>query len=179
MYNLKYHTAYRKRWWFTGVASYNRFNGKLQKTSHLVFITNSSARPTDLFKAKGCSEPKKTTACGFSEPLLNGTTETVLSDKPANTHHQLANGTAYSMAPSKKRGSWNLRSSNFHICFLLVMSFYTDKIHFLFQADAPNKNNRCSSEVLNSEFLGQILEETNPYSPTIIWRLISTTLQTR
>lgn len=46
------------------------------------------------------------------------------------------------MAPAKKRGFLNLR---FHILnllsylFLLLMSFYTDKIHS-FQADAPNKS---------------------------------------
>lgn len=66
------------------MASYNRFNGKLQKTSHLVFITNPSARPTNLFKAKGYAKLKKTTACGFSEK--------VLSDKPANRHHEVLMG---------------------------------------------------------------------------------------
>lgn len=50
------------------------------------------------------SKPKKTIARGFSEPLLNGTTETVLSEKPANKHHH-GNGTVYPMVPSKKRGS--------------------------------------------------------------------------
>lgn len=73
----------------SGVASYNRFNAELEKTSHLVSITNSSGRPIDLFKAKGYPEPKKTTACGVSEPPLNGTTETVVSDKPATNTTRL------------------------------------------------------------------------------------------
>lgn len=153
MYNLKYHTAYRKRWLFTGVASYNRFNGKLQKTSHLVFITNSSARPMDLFKAKGYAEPKKTTACEFSESPLNGTTETVLSDKPANTHHQVVMGLPIPWLHQRKEDPETSGLPTF-------ISVYYSR-HFT-----------------HIQILGQILKENNPYSPTITRRPISTTLQT-
>lgn len=117
----------------SGVASCNRFNAELQKTSHSVFITNSSGRPMDLLKAKSYPEPKKTTACGVSEPPKQWFLISQQQTLPGG------NETAYPMAPTMKRGFQNLRSSYCQLCFLLFMSFYTDKIHS-FQAEAPNKS---------------------------------------
>lgn len=87
MYNLKYHTLLTgkdddsEEWpVITGLmVNFKR---------HHIYFSSQILLPDPLTYSK----PKKTRACGFSEPPLNGTTETVLSDKPANKHHQMVMG---------------------------------------------------------------------------------------